>query len=145
MDDIRRDLLAERALGEIDRLLNNFDHYGQIVSVLPQLLQHRCTLAKLSQALHPQGINLDKEHECWLDDLLATYRQLGGQAPHATVYRKMERLRTQVERSWPEHAEEIIRQTLQAYNAESPQYRGGLDLFRMVRPGLWRLKDHGIY
>ena len=44
-------------------------------------------------------------------------------------------------RSWPRKAHETIRQTLQAHNAESPQYRGTRDLFQMVEPGQWRLKD----
>lgn len=145
MDSIRQDLLVEFALSEIDQLLNKFDHCGQIESVLPLLLQHRRTLARLRHALLSSDTTQEPDHERWLDDLLTTYRQLGGQVPHATVYRKMKELRTKAGRSWPEHAEEIIRQTLQAHNAESPQYHDGLDLFRMVRPGLWRLRDHDIH
>lgn len=80
--------------------------------------------------------------ERWADDVTMAYRQLGGQAWHPAVYRTVKDIRTAAGRSWPPNARSTIRQTLQAYNAESPQYRRGDDLFRMVRPGLWRLKDH---
>jgi hypothetical protein len=79
-------------------------------------------------------------HDRWVDDLVTTYKQFGGQASHVLVYRNMKELRRAAGRSWPPKAREAIRQTLQAHNAESLQYRGGLDLFRIIRPGLWRLK-----
>ena len=80
----------------------------------------------------------------WVDDLVTTYMQLGGTAHHSAVYRKMRQLRITAGRSWPENAEEATRQTLQAYCAESRQYRGGSDLFRMIRRGFWGLKQQPI-
>jgi hypothetical protein len=138
--------LAERALEEIEQLLNKFDLGGQIKSVLPLLLRHRCTLVELCNAPRPSHhARQQRDDETWANDLVSVYQQLGGQAPHSLVYRKMKEARMAAGRSWPGHAEELIRQTLQAHNAESPQYRDGLDLFRMVRPGLWRLKEHHIH
>lgn len=134
--------LAERALSNIDQLLNNFDHGGQIESALPLLLRHRRTLVQLRDVLRstPSGTAAEYDGECWVDDLVTAYRQLGGKAAHPLIYRKVKELRTAVGRSWPEHAEEAIRQTLQAHCIESPQYRGGSDLFRMICPGSWCLK-----
>jgi hypothetical protein len=83
----------------------------------------------------------DTLNDRWADDLVSVYKQLGGPVPHSSVYRNMRELRRRAGRSWPPKAYETIRQTLQAHNAESSQYRGGTDLFRMVRRGLWRLKD----
>jgi hypothetical protein len=95
MDSIRQDLLVDFALSEIDQLLNKFDHCEQIEAALPLLHQHRRTLTRLRDALHPGDSNLETDHERWLDDLLTTYRQFGGQVPHTTVYRKMKELRTE--------------------------------------------------
>ena len=83
----------------------------------------------------------DARNDRWADDLVSVYKQLGGLVPHSSVYRNMRELRRRAGRSWPPKAYETIRQTLQAHNAESSQYRGGTDLFRMVQRGLWRLKD----
>ena len=134
MSRVQEAALAERALSNVDQLLNNYDLGGQIESALPLLHRHRCTLVTRG------GKAAENADERWVDDLVTTYRQLGSQAPHMLIYRKMKELRVTEGRSWPEHAEEAIRQTVQAYCAESPQYRGGPDLFRMVRRGLWRLK-----
>jgi len=140
----RTQTLAELALADIDQLLNKFDPGGQIESALPLLHHHRRTLVQLHEALvcSTNETLQDRDCECWADDLVVTYEQLHGQAPHAVVYRKMEELRKSAGRSWPKHAEELIRQTLQAHCAESSQYRGGPDLFRMIRPGLWGLKNN---
>ncbi len=136
-------MLAMRAIADIDRLLNNYDHGGQIETALPLLHQHRCTLVRLRDSLDDPGGEVVSEHddECWADDLVTTYKQLRGKASHTFVYRRMKDLRTAAGRSWPSHAEEAIRQTLQAHCAESPQYRGARDLFRMIRPGLRGLKN----
>lgn len=83
--------------------------------------------------------------ERWADDVETAYSQHGGRARHSAIYRTVQEIRTAAGRSWPSKARETIRQTLQAHNAMSPQYRGGDDLFRMVRRGLWRLKDHKIH
>jgi hypothetical protein len=94
--------------------------------------------------LNPQNNALTEstigEEERWADDLVVVYERLGGQASHSAVYREVRKLRLAAGRSWPPNAHEAIRQTLQAHNADSPQYRGGADLFSMVRPGLWFLK-----
>jgi hypothetical protein len=142
MSRIQEAALAERALSNVDQLLTNYNLGDQIESALPLLHRHRCMLVQLRNALYSTcgGKAAENADERWVDDLVTTYRQLGSQAPHMLVYRKMKELRVTEGRSWPEHAEEAIRQTIQAYCAESPQYRGGPDLFRMVRPGLWRLK-----
>ena len=135
--------IAKRAIFDIDHLLNSYDHGAQIESALPLLLRHRRTLALLcgdpSVVFKLPRIELADER--WVDDLVTTYKQLGGKAPHLLVYRGMEKLRRVAGRSWPFNAHEAIRQTLQAHNAESPQYHGGDDLFRMVRRGLWRLRS----
>jgi hypothetical protein len=139
----RHDALVECALSEIDQLLNNFDLGGQIESTLPLLLPHHRTLLLLrnmsKRSVKPaSGCDNDR----WADDLVSVYKQLGGLVPHYAVYRNMRELRQTARRSWPPKVHETIRQTLQAHNAESPQYRGEADLFRMVPPGLWRLKDY---
>jgi hypothetical protein len=99
----------------------------------------RAAFCKASQSIH--AATEVSSDERWVDDLVAVYSQLGGKAAHSAVYRKMKETRLAAGRSWPDHGEEAIRQTLQAHCAESPQYRGGADLFRMVRRGLWELKD----
>ena len=135
--------LATRAIADIDQLLYGYDHGGQIESALPLLHQHRRTLVRLRDNLRDpsEGGTTKPDDEQWAEDLVTTYAQLGGVALHHSVYRKMKNLRTAAGRSWPNCAEEAIWQTLQAHCAKSPQYRGGRDLFRMVCPGKWRLKD----
>jgi hypothetical protein len=130
--------LATRAIADIDQLLNGYDLGGQIESALPLLCQHQRTLVRLLDSLRG---STQPDSERWADDLVRAYTQLGGSALHESVYRKMKKLRSAAGRSWPSHAEEAIRQTLQAHCAKSPQYSGGRDLFRMVRPGRWGLKD----
>jgi hypothetical protein len=83
-------------------------------------------------------------YERWIDDLVAVYTELGGQSLDFVMYRRMEQLRKSEGRSWPPSAHYLIRQTRQAHNVESPEYRGGPDLFRMVRRGLWRLKEYAM-
>ena len=93
----------------------------------------------LRDALQPlRGAKPDSDR--WVDDLVAVYREFGGEALDSVIYRRMKQLRQSEGRSWPPRAHEAIRQTRQAHNAEARRYRGGSDLFRMVRPGLWRLK-----
>ena len=135
--------LATRAIADIDQLLYGYDHGGQIESALPLLQQHRRTLVRLRDSLRDpsEGVTTKPDDEQWADDLVTTYTQLGGAALHELVYRKMKSLRTTTGRSWPNCAEETIRQTLQAHCAKSPQYRGGRDLFRKICPGKWRLKN----
>lgn len=146
MDITRPAMLADQALSQIKLLLNNYDLGGQIESALPLLLRQRRTLVTLRNALQPAGrLNEGRLDERWVDDLVAVYKELGGPAPDSVVYQGMERLRRREGRSWPPNAKSAIRQTRQAHNVESPQYRGGADLFRMVRPGLWRLKEHGAH
>jgi hypothetical protein len=143
MDNPRQEILVESALAEIDQLLNNFDPGGQIESAMPLLLRHRRTLLRLkSTSKRSIGMATARETDRWADDLVAVYKQLGGRAFHFEVYRNTRILRQVAGRSWPTTAHETIRQTLQAHNVESPQYQGGADLFRQVRPGLWRLKDY---
>ena len=133
--------LTHQAFVEIEQLFDNYDFGGQIESALPLLNRHRQTLATLYSILQPvRGAQQPRHDERWVDDLVATYRQLGGKAVHSAVYQHMKKTRLVAGRSWPEHGEEAIRQTLQAYCAESPQYSGGADLFRMVCRGLWGLK-----
>ena len=135
--------LTERALYEIDDLLNNYDDWTQIRIMLPLLHRHRETLVKLQRASSRSSgaVPPVQDDERWVDDLITSYKQLGGQAMHSVVYRKMQKLRQAAGRSWPEHAEEAIRQTLQAYCANSQRYRGGPDLFRIIRRGMWGLKN----
>ena len=85
--------------------------------------------------MHSVQLTIGCENERWADDLVSVYKQLGGRAPHSVVYRHMRQLRQTSARSWPPKAHETIRQTLQAHNAKSPQYRGGTDLFRMDAAG----------
>ena len=112
--------LTERALYEIDDLLNNYDDWTQIRIMLPLLHRHRGTLVELQRAFSRSSgaIPPAQNDERWVDDLITSYKQLGGQATHSVVYRKMQKLRQAAGRSWPEHAEEAIRQTLQAYCAD---------------------------
>jgi hypothetical protein len=142
MDTAGQVALADQALLEIDQLLNNYDLGGQLESVLPLLRRHRRTLTMLC---NPPQLGLPAEEpsdgERWVDDIVTVFMQHGGQAPHPVVYRTLEQLRTAAGRSWPLNARSAIREQLQAHNAESPQYRSGADLFRVVQPGLWRLKD----
>jgi hypothetical protein len=141
MDTARQAMLAQQAFLEIEQLFNNYDFGGQIESALPLLHRHRRTLATLRNALQPvQGATQTSSDERWVDDLAAVYGEFGGQALDSVIYRRMKQLRQSEGRSWPPSAHSAIRQTRQTHNFESPQYRGGPDLFRMVRPGLWRLK-----
>jgi hypothetical protein len=143
MDTTQQASLAQQALSQIEQLLNNYDLDGQIKSALPLLLRQRGTLTTLRNALQaaPRMVK-PRANERWVDDLVAVYRQLGGQAFDPVVYRRMKQFRQSDGRSWPPNAHSAIRQTRQAHNAEALQYRGGTDLFRMVRPGLWRLKEY---
>jgi hypothetical protein len=135
--------LAGRALDEIDDLLNNYDDWTQIRIMLPLLHRHRKTLVKLQHAYSrpTRAIPSEPVDDRWVDDLVATYKQLGGQAEHSVVYRNMRELRQAAGRSWPSHAEEAIRQTLQAYCADAQRYRGGPNLFHMLRRGVWGLRE----
>jgi hypothetical protein len=135
--------LLERAISEIERLLSNYDFCGQIESALPLLRQHHHTLTTLGNALLPSGRTTDiRAYKRWVDDLVVAYQKLGGQAPDSDVYRVMKHLRQSEGRSWPRRAKAAIRRTRQAHNVESLQYRGGADLFRMLQPGHWRLKNY---
>jgi hypothetical protein len=87
-----------------------------------------------------RGTTQPRADERWVDDLVTVYGEFGGQALDSDIYRRMKQVRQSEGRSWPPSAHSAIRQTRQAHNFESPQYRGGHDLFRMVRPGLWRLR-----
>jgi hypothetical protein len=129
--------LSELALSNIDQLLNCFDPCGQIEIALPLLRRHRDTLAQLHEALHhaPSRVTPTCDDERWVDDIVTIYSQLGGRATHLRLYRKIKELRTAAGRSWPDHAEEAIRQTLQAHCAESSQYRPpSQGSFRYLRP-----------
>ena len=142
MDITRPAMLADQALSQIELLLNNYDLGGQIESALPLLLRQRCTLTTLRNALQTApGTTKTWSDERWVDDLVAVYNELGRQALDHVVYQRMKQLRQREGRTWPPNAHSAIRQTRQAHNVESPQYRGGPDLFRMVRPGHWRLKE----
>lgn len=136
MDTARQAALVQQAFLEIEQLFDNYDFYGQIESARPMLVQHRDTLAKLNKAFRPTG----RQDVRWVDDLVAVYKEFGGQALDCNIYRRMKQLRQGEGRSWPPNARNAIRQVRQAHNVESRQYRGGPDLFRIVRPGLWRLK-----
>jgi hypothetical protein len=146
MDMTRQAILAQQALSEIEQLLNNYDLGGQIEAALPLLLRQRRTLTTLRNALQTAPRTTSpRADERWVDDLVAVYGELGGQAFDSVVYRRMKQLRQKDGRSWPPSAHSAIRQTRQAHNAESRQYRDAADLFRMVRPGLWRLKEYGTH
>lgn len=135
--------LAECALSEIEQLLNTSDLDGSIESVLPLLIRHRRTLVELRDASQSaRAATTRSDDKRWRDDIETVLRKYGGQAPHRLLYRKVKELRQATGRTWPRSAHSRIRQTLQSYNAESRQYRGGTDLFRVVRQGLWRLKEH---
>ena len=141
MDTMRQAILAQQALSQIEELLEDYDLGGQIESALPLLLRQRCTLTTLRNELQTAPRTTEPcPDERWVDDLVIVYGELGGQALDFVVYREMKQLRQRNGRSWPPSAHNAIRQTRQAHNSESPQYRGGADLFRMARPGLWRLK-----
>ena len=43
--------LAQRAIAEIEQLLYNYDHWGQIESALPLIHQHHRTLKALGHAV----------------------------------------------------------------------------------------------
>jgi hypothetical protein len=106
-------VLAERALADIDQLLNNFDHGAQIETALPLLRTHRRTLAQLQGIIDESGrttATLDS-HPRWVDDLVLVYGQFGGQATDRLIYKAMEELRRQERRSWPRRAREATRQT----------------------------------
>jgi hypothetical protein len=137
--EVQQAMLAEQAFLEVEELFNNYDFCGTIEIALPLLRRHRRTLATLRNALQPVRA-AKPASDGWADDLVAVYSEFGGQASDPAIYRRMKQLRQSEGRSWPPSAHSVIRQTRQAHNVEAPQYRGGSDLFRMVRPGLWRLK-----
>lgn len=142
MDANRQAVLANQALSEVEHLLNNYDLAGQIETALPLLQRQRRTLATLCNALQTTPRTTQPQaDERWVDDLVTVYRELGGCGLDSGVYRRMKQLRQSSGRSWPTNAHSAIRQTRQAHDAESPQYRGGADLFRIVRRGQWRLKQ----
>ena len=137
--EVRQAMLAEQAFLEIEKLFNNYDFCCTIEIASPLLRQHRRTLAKLRSASQPMRA-AKPASDRWVDGLVAVYREFGGQALDSVIYRRIKQLRQSEGRSWPHNAHETIRQTRQAHNVESPQYRGGSDFFRMVRPGLWQLR-----
>jgi hypothetical protein len=135
-------LLARQAVMEIEELLRDYDSFAQIEIALPLLRRHHRTLGTLRNALLPVPASKVSSDNRWVDDLVAVYKELRGQAPDSVVYRRMKQLRQNEGRSWPTNARSVIRQVRQAHNIESPQYKGGLDLFRMVQRGLWRVKEN---
>jgi hypothetical protein len=145
MIEARQATLADQALSEIDQLLNNFDWGGQIEFVLPLLLRHRRTLTRLRDALKSipvSGTHSDVER--WSDDIQAIFRKHGGHAPHPQLNRKMKELRQTAGRSCHRmHAASSgkhFRRTMQRpHNIEAGP------ISRMVRPGLWRLKDFATH
>jgi hypothetical protein len=143
MTDTSQQMLAQQAFLEIEQLFSDYDFYGQIESALPLLCRHRRTVATLRNALLPtNGASQVSYDNRWVDDLVAVYKELGGQALDSVVYRRMKQLRQSEGRSWPTNAESVIRQVRQAHNIKSRQYKNGRDLFRMVQRGLWRLKEN---
>jgi hypothetical protein len=96
-----------------------------------------------AELVQESDTSFSDDKERWVDDILAAFRLLGGSAKHQDLYRTVNALRLSAGRSWPEHAEEAIRQTLQTYCSDARQYRGGLDLFKQLEPGEWALRDQG--
>lgn len=89
-------------------------------------------------------LDLDKSprptDDRWVDDVLTALHKLGGSSELPQLYRLVQEIRAQANRSWPENAEAAIRQALQAHCADSSQYQGATDLFRNVERGRWALK-----
>jgi hypothetical protein len=135
--------LAKRALADIDQILNNFDHGGTIETTLPLLQRVRRMLEKWRAT--PDDRTPKHNDATWAADLVTVFTKFSGQCPHPRLYREVKELRIGTGRSWPKKARSVIRQTLQAHNRESKQYQGGDDLFRMVCPGLWRLRDSKVH
>jgi hypothetical protein len=63
-----------------------------------------------------------------------------GKLPLQEIYRAVKVKCDEGGRSLPENWQSVIRQTLQAYCASRPQYRGGDDRFVFHRRGWWPCK-----
>jgi hypothetical protein len=75
----------------------------------------------------------------WTADLV-TVLKTGKEISLPSIYDKMEKLRKSKGRSWPKTATSTVRCTLQRHSREQEWYTGQEDLFRLVVPGVWRLK-----
>jgi hypothetical protein len=75
----------------------------------------------------------------WTRDLIAVLKE-HKEISLETLYSEMYKLRQRYSRSWPDTAESTIRCMLQRHSREHPQFQGQ-DLFQMVIPGVWRLRD----
>jgi hypothetical protein len=82
--------------------------------------------------------------ERWVEDIVAAYRSLGGNASHGRLYAEVRRIRLAAGRSLPEHFESLVRQTLQSHCSSASQYKGGPDLFIWIRSGHWGLRQADI-
>lgn len=133
----------ETALSDIEKILYDFDDWTQIRIALPWLRSAQKNLQRAVNAKSNNRSHLahDRCDARWVDDIATALRGLPGVQHIDHLYREVEHIRKAAGRSWPKNAHSAIREKLQAFCADAPQYKGGADLFRNVAWGYWALKN----
>jgi hypothetical protein len=75
----------------------------------------------------------------WLEDVIKTYKQLGGTAHYSSVYKEIENIRS----SLPNSYQAIIRRIVESHSSDSEVYNGN-DIFYSVEGignGVWGLRS----
>ncbi len=75
----------------------------------------------------------------WVDDLVASLKQLGGEADLGEIYRSVRSRRLDGKRSLPRTYEATIRRTLEDHSSDSANHRAA-DLFKLIERGRWGLR-----
>ena len=78
----------------------------------------------------------------WLDDLVAIYNEVGGEAPYSLVYRLAEKRRKERGASWTKHARASIRRTVEDNAVSSANFRGRAVFYSVNGhgSGVWALQ-----
>ncbi len=79
----------------------------------------------------------------WLDDVRHVLDQLGGKASLHEIYKLIEEVRKEADRSIPPSFEAIVRRTLEENSTDTKSYKGGPDFFCVpegLGSGVWALR-----
>ena len=75
----------------------------------------------------------------WVDDVVASLKELGGQAALADIYDLVSKRRKAANRSITREYQATIRRTLEDHSSDSANHRSD-DLFRLIGRGIWALR-----
>jgi hypothetical protein len=123
------------------RAVSNLRQPGTIASRSRQAREAKLsTVETLPTRLQHDDIASDGT---WRDDVRCALELLSGKASLFRIYREVEAIRKAAGRSLPESLEAVVRRTLEDHSSDSQAYRGGPDLFYMVKgkgAGVWGLR-----